>query len=68
MSNAIAKDLLTVKEVSVKLDVHEQTVRSLIRSGKLSAVRVGRLVKVPYRAVMVYYREHAYAAPAESLR
>lgn len=55
------RELLTVKDVAVRLDVHEQTVRDLIRSGRLSAVRVGRLVKVPTVAVAAYYRQHAYA-------
>lgn len=58
----VSRDLLTVKEVSVRLDVHEQTVRALIRNGKLKAVRVGRLVKVPSTAIGVYYRLHAYEA------
>ncbi len=56
------RELLTVKDVAVRLDVHEQTVRGLIRTGRLSAVRVGRLVKVPALAVAAYYRQHAYAA------
>lgn len=49
-------DLLTVKEVSVRLDVHEKTVYRLIWASKLRYVRVGRLVKVPREAILEYLK------------
>ncbi|MEX1254867.1 MAG: helix-turn-helix domain-containing protein [Dehalococcoidia bacterium] len=39
--------LLTVKEVAERLRVHPITVRRHIKAGRLSAVRIGRSVRVP---------------------
>ena len=38
--------LLTVREVAERLHVHPITVRRLIASGRLAAVRIGRAVRV----------------------
>ncbi len=43
--------LLTVKEVAERLHVHPITVRRLIASGRLPAVRIGRAVRVREAAV-----------------
>jgi excisionase family DNA binding protein len=51
-------DLLSVKEVASILGVHEQTVRRLIDRKKLTAIEVGRLVKVRRGSVLEYYRNH----------
>lgn len=45
---AIAVDVKTAAEL---LDVHPETVRALIRDGKLRSVRVGRLVRIPREAL-----------------
>jgi excisionase family DNA binding protein len=44
-------ELLTVKQVAELLQLHEMTIRRYIKSGKLEAVRIGRNVRVPRRAV-----------------
>lgn len=51
-------DLLSVKEVARFLGVHDQTVRRLIRKKKLTAISVGRLVKIRRAAVLEYYRNN----------
>lgn len=52
----MTKDLLSVKEVAARLDVHEQSVRRWIRAGRLRAVRVGGLVRVPAPALQAFLR------------
>jgi excisionase family DNA binding protein len=42
---------LTVAETAEQLRVHEQTVRALIREGRLRSVRVGRRHVVPVSEV-----------------
>ncbi len=37
---------LTVEDVAERLRIHPQTVRGWIRTGRLSAVRAGRLLRV----------------------
>ncbi len=44
-------DLLTVKQVAELLQLSETTVRRYIKTGRLEAVRMGRNVRVPHRAV-----------------
>ena len=57
--------LFSVKEVSEKLDVSEQYVRSLIRDKKIEATRVGRAWVVSEPAVQEY---SANQAPADQSR
>ena len=57
-------DLLTVQETAQMLRVHPMTVRRYISSGRLTAVRIGRRIRVPLEAVgrlakPVDPREHA---------
>ncbi len=40
------EDLLTVKQVSILLKVHQLTVRRYIKEGKLKAVKVGGNVRI----------------------
>jgi excisionase family DNA binding protein len=44
----------SVHAVADRLAVADSTVRALIRSGQLRAVRVGRLVRIPGEALDVY--------------
>jgi excisionase family DNA binding protein len=46
-----SRTLLTCKDVSVALDVHVNTVRRMIASGQLQAVRVGKSVRVTREAL-----------------
>jgi len=61
-------ELLTVRQVARLLQLHEMTIRRYIKSGKLDAVRIGRNVRVPRRAVDALLQEQnavlREAAPA----
>lgn len=50
-------ELLTVKQVAQLLQLHEITIRRYIKSGRLEAVRIGRNVRVPRRAVKALLQE-----------
>jgi len=39
--------LLTMKEVAAALRVHVQTVRRLIRAGKIPAISIGKQYRIP---------------------
>ena len=43
--------LYSVREVADQLGVHPETIRRLIHEGRLEAVRVGRLLRVPKDAL-----------------
>jgi excisionase family DNA binding protein len=45
------RTLLRVREAAEILRVSEKTIRRLISSGNLTAVRIGRLVRIPVRAI-----------------
>jgi excisionase family DNA binding protein len=45
--------LYSVREVADELGVHPETVRRLIHEGRLDAVRVGRLLRVPRESLEV---------------
>lgn len=51
MAQPQSEALLTVDEVAARLRCHAHTVRRWIWSGKLSAVKVGDLVRVPESAL-----------------
>jgi excisionase family DNA binding protein len=38
--------LLTVPDTARRLQLHEQTIRAMIRRGDLAAIRLGRLVRI----------------------
>lgn len=40
------KTMMTVEEVAERWDVDARTVRSMIKSGRIKALRIGRLVKI----------------------
>lgn len=46
--------MLTVDEVATRLGVCTETIRRAYQSGRLRAVRVGRLVRIPAAAVAAY--------------
>ena len=45
---------LSVNETAERLGVHPQTVRAMIKRGDLRAVRAGRRLLVPVRAIDEY--------------
>jgi len=49
----------TINEVASLLKVSPKTVRRLIESGKLSAVRVGRVYRVPHKALEAFLAQSA---------
>jgi len=51
-----SRPLLSVKEVAVAFDCHHNTVRNLIASGHLDAVRVGRNWRVVRESAVSYLR------------
>ena len=38
--------LLTIPDTARRLQLHEQTVRAMIRRGDLAAIRLGRLIRI----------------------
>ena len=44
--NRIKVKMLTVAKIAVRLKVEHKTVRNLIKSGRLRAVRLGRLLRI----------------------
>ncbi len=53
----------TVKEASVLMRVSRMTVYRLIHNGTLESVRVGRVFRIPQRAIGSYLRVHGTATP-----
>ena len=49
----------TINEVASLLKVSPKTVRRLIESGKLGAVRVGRVYRVPHKALEEFLAQSA---------
>lgn len=46
--------LYTTEEVAQKLEVHLQTVRRMIRAGKLHGIRIGRMHYVSEKSLSSY--------------
>ncbi len=53
---------LTIAETAQELKLHEQTVRALVREGRIRTVRVGRRHIVPRREVEVFLELEARPA------
>ena len=45
---------LTYRETAASLGVCERTVWAMVRYGKLSAIRIGRSVRIPVKALQDY--------------
>lgn len=59
--------LLTLSEVADQLAVSPRTVRQLVATRRLAAVRVGRLVRVRPEALAAYIAAHETPAEAQPL-
>lgn len=46
------KEMITVREAARILRVHEQTVREAVQAGRLPAVRLGRVYRIPASAIL----------------
>jgi excisionase family DNA binding protein len=53
--------MLTVKDVSVELNCSEKTVRRLIWSGHLDAIKLSGLVRISRQHLADYKRRRAYS-------
>lgn len=62
------RDWLSVKDVAIRLDVHEQTVRALIRARRLTAIRVGKLVRVGVADLAEFCRRNDYRGACQPRR
>lgn len=54
MSNEDPQVLLTVEEAAQRLSIGRTTAYSLVRSGELGSVLIGRLRRVPTEAINAY--------------
>lgn len=54
MSNEDPQVLLTVEEAAQRLSIGRTTAYSLVRSGELGSVLIGRLRRVPTEAINTY--------------
>lgn len=45
-------DVLTTEQAAAALQVDPKTVRAMVRRGELKAVRCGRLLRIPKRALL----------------
>ncbi len=59
--------LLTPEEAAQLLSVGRTQVFSLLSSGQLESVRVGRLRRIPFQACVAYVEHLRSQAPAEGL-
>jgi len=48
----------TVEELSRKLKLHRESIRRLIRSGELHAVRFGKMLRVPESSFIEYVKQN----------
>ena len=50
--------VLSVEDVAHILDVSPKTVRGLVKSGDLIAIKVGRLIRIPKDKLIIYLDRH----------
>lgn len=60
---------LTVDQVAERLQIHRKTVERLLQDGKLHAIKVGRVWRVPLSSLEAYLRgEHPTKEESEGHR
>jgi excisionase family DNA binding protein len=52
VEDTVESPVLTYREAARTARVSERTMRKLIRDGKLSAVRIGKCVRIPREALL----------------
>ena len=48
----------SVEELAEKLKLHQESIRRLIRSGKLRAVKFGRIIRIPESSFLEYIEQN----------
>ncbi|HGJ67675.1 TPA: DNA-binding protein [bacterium] len=56
--SAINENWYTVEEIAEKTKLHKESIRRLIRSGKLSAVRFGKVLRISDSSFQEYINGH----------
>jgi excisionase family DNA binding protein len=59
------RELLTVEEAQHVLGIGRSKAYEMIRRGELPALRMGRLVRIPRRALRQWIEEHTEGSGAE---
>lgn len=49
---------MTVKEAAERLRVHPETIRRLVRSDELRAIKIGRIIRISVAAIEDYERKN----------
>ena len=62
MTEEVNEGLITPEELSEILAVGKNTAYRLLNEGKISAFRIGRIWKIPRKAVWDYIRENSRPA------
>ena len=62
MTEEVYESLITPEELSEILAVGKNTTYRLLNEGKISAFRIGRIWKIPRKAVWDYIRENSRPA------
>mgnify|MGYP001107115151 CR=1 FL=1 len=62
MTEEVYESLITPEELSEILAVGKNTAYRLLNEGKISAFRIGRIWKIPRKAVWDYIRENSRPA------
>jgi excisionase family DNA binding protein len=52
----------SVEELAEKLKLHQESIRRLIRSGKLKAVKFGRIIRIPESSFLEYIEQNSETA------
>jgi len=59
----VRKDLISVATTATLIDAHEQTVRNMLRDGRLAYVRIGKTIRIPSTEIERLTNEARRAAP-----
>ena len=62
MTEEVYESLITPEELSEILAIGKNTAYRLLNEGKISAFRIGRIWKIPRKAVWDYIRENSRPA------
>ncbi|MCD8378979.1 MAG: helix-turn-helix domain-containing protein [Lachnospiraceae bacterium] len=63
MSNEVKGPLLTVEELQKELGIGKNTAYRLLKSGEIRSIRIGKVWKIPRKAVYEYIMSKANNPP-----